>query len=90
MTGTEIALIITASGTLITAAGGVFIALTSRKTAQVTQQTAAATAEVHTIVNQQRTDDLRYRAVLLQLLKKSGIPIPDDQSLLATTQERTD
>lgn len=68
MTGTDIALIITAGGTVITAIGGVLIALTTKR--------------VHKIVNQSATDAKRYRAVLERVLTANGIALPEDQSII--------
>lgn len=36
--------------------------------------------EVHTMVNQQRTDLVRYQAVLVQALEIGGVKVPVDQS----------
>lgn len=80
MTGSEIALVITALSTATTAVGGVVIAVMSK-------QTSKATKEVHTIVNQQRTDSLRYQLALVKALKKAGVDIPDDQSLYAQSNQ---
>ena len=80
MTGSEIALIITAVGTATTAMGGVVVAVMAKRT-------SSATKEVHTIVNQQRTDSLRYQLALIKALKKAGVDIPDDQSLYASTNQ---
>jgi hypothetical protein len=80
MTGTDVALVISASGTVITAVGGVIIAIISRKT-------NIATHEVHTMVNQQRTDALRYQTALIKSLRKAGVAVPDDQSLTLTNEE---
>jgi high-affinity K+ transport system ATPase subunit B len=88
MTGAEIALIITAVGTLITAAGGVAIALVTRNNAVITKKNSEALGEVHTMVNQQRTDSIRYQTALIKALKAAGVDVPDDQSLSATTEER--
>lgn len=73
---------ITAISTLITAFGGVLLALTVlipilRTTRKVDEQVAT----IHTIVNQQRTDAQRYNIALTELLKKNNIEIPIDQSL---------
>lgn len=88
MTGTEVALIITSIGTLITAAGGVAIALLTRNNAVIAKKNSEALGEVHIMVNQQRTDALRYQTALVKALKKAGVDVPDDQSLSATTEER--
>jgi hypothetical protein len=37
---------------------------------------------VHKIVNQQRTDMLRYQRALIVALKAHGVEVPDDQSTL--------
>jgi hypothetical protein len=37
--------------------------------------------EIHTIVNQQRTDQRNYQAVLIRALENHGIDVPDDQSV---------
>lgn len=72
MTGTEVALIITAIGTtlgtLLTAYGGMRIAV--------------ATKAVHKLVNQEATDAKRYRVALQQALEAAGIPLPVDQSVI--------
>jgi hypothetical protein len=43
--------------------------------------------EVHTIVNQQRTDAQNYQRALVDALTKAGIDVPADQSLPAPTVE---
>lgn len=37
--------------------------------------------EIHTIVNQQRTDSQRYQAALILALERAGIAVPEDQSI---------
>ena len=39
---------------------------------------------IHTIVNQDRTDRLRFQAVLIQALEDNGIAVPEDQSKVDT------
>lgn len=68
MTGQDIALIISSFGTLLTAAGGVYIAI--------------ATRNVHKLVNQEATDAKRYRVVLQHALEQAGVPLPVDQSVI--------
>lgn len=87
MTGADIALIISAIGTLITAAGGVAIAVITKNNAVIARRNSESLGEVHTMVNQQRTDSLRYQHALIKALRKAGIEVPDDQSLTATTEE---
>ena len=41
--------------------------------------------EVHTLVNQQHTDELAYRTVLTEALKAAGVNVPVDK---ATTEPR--
>jgi len=48
-----------------------------RKTREVHNEVA----EVHHIVNQQRTDMQRYQRALVVSLQKHGIEVPEDQSL---------
>jgi hypothetical protein len=40
-----------------------------------------ATKEVHTMVNQQRTDAKAYQVVLETALREAGVKVPADQSL---------
>jgi hypothetical protein len=61
--------VITALATLVTAIGGVLLAI------KVIMPT-------HKIVNQQRTDMIRFQTVLINTLEKHGIEIPEDQSKL--------
>lgn len=46
-----------------------------------TEENKAAIAEVHTIVNQQRTDMQRYQRALILTLESKGIEVPIDQSI---------
>jgi hypothetical protein len=80
---------IAAWATVITAVGGLVLAvsvliptLRAAKRADASAiASAVAVREVHTIVNQQRTDAQRYTAVLVDALRASGVDVPDDQSL---------
>lgn len=67
--------IITAFATAITALGGLVAALV------ILIPLLRETRKVHTIVNQQRTDMLRYQRALLATLRAHGIEPPADQSL---------
>lgn len=85
--------IITAFATLVIALGGLIGAIVAgikvvaplmRRTASIEAKTDAAAVaiqEVHTIVNQQRTDAQNYQAALVRALTAAGIDIPIDQSL---------
>jgi hypothetical protein len=74
--------IITASATVLTALGGVILAISVLiPNLRLMRRTANQVETVHTIVNQQRTDQQRYNIALVQLLKKNGIEVPVDQSL---------
>lgn len=64
-----IAGMITAFATLLTAIGGLLLAV------KVIMPT-------HKIVNQQRTDMIRFTTVLKRTLTEHGIEIPEDQSTL--------
>jgi hypothetical protein len=61
--------LITAVATMVTAIGGLLLAL------KVIMPT-------HKLVNQQRTDMLRFQTVLINKLAEHGIDIPEDQSKL--------
>jgi hypothetical protein len=90
MTGSSIAGIITAVATVLTAAGGLFLALavflpTMRKTREIAEASRAAIDEVHVIVNQQRTDAQRYQRALIAALNRAGVEVPADQSIDPST-----
>lgn len=103
MTAADVALVISAATAAVTALGGLILALSvflptlraSRKAVEVaekavarTEENTVAVAAVHTIVNQQRTDQLNYEAVLKALVLKLGGEVPDDQSIARTTASR--
>jgi UPF0716 family protein affecting phage T7 exclusion len=67
--------VITAIATLTIAVGGVITALT------VFLPMYRQTKEIHTIVNQQRTDMERYQRALVAALKQAGVSVPADQSI---------
>lgn len=46
-----------------------------------TRRNTKAVNEVHTIVNQQRTDTLNYQRALIEALRRAGIEVPADQSV---------
>lgn len=50
-------------------------------------QAAGQAAEVHHIVNQQRTDMQRYQEVLVDAMVAGGLPIPPDASLKVKTPQ---
>lgn len=76
------AAIITAVATVLTALGGLVLALAVLvPTLRAARRAESAVAEVHTMVNQQRTDAARYTAVLVDALRSAGMNVPDDQSL---------
>lgn len=79
------AAIITAVATVLTALGGLVLALAVLvPTLRAAQRAESAVAEVHTMVNQQRTDAARYTAVLVAAMRAAGVDVPDDQSLTET------
>lgn len=45
--------------------------------------------EVHKIVNQQRTDMVRYERALVAALKRAGVEVPVDQSIDPGSQDET-
>jgi hypothetical protein len=86
MTGSSVAGIITASATVLTAAGGLFLALavflpTMRKTREIAEESRTQISAVHVIVNQQRTDMERYIRALTARLRSAGVDVPADQSI---------
>jgi hypothetical protein len=81
VTGSSVAGVITASATVLIAVGGIISALTLFiPILRETRANKRAIGEVHTIVNQQRTDSQNYQAALIRALTKAGVDIPIDQS----------
>jgi hypothetical protein len=82
---TSIATVITALGGLVLAVGVLIpILRTSNKTLEATHDVAEKVQVVHTLVNQQKTDGERFRIALVQhskalekLLAAQGIPFPE-------------
>jgi hypothetical protein len=72
--------VVTAFATVLTAAGGLVAAI--RLLVPILRQTK----EVHKIVNQQRTDMLRYQRALEAALVHAGIDIPVDQAAYDTSE----
>jgi hypothetical protein len=86
MTGSSLAGIITAAASVLTALGGLFLALavflpTMRKTREIAEASRVAIDEVHVIVNQQWTDAQRYQRALIAALQRAGVDVPADQSV---------
>ena len=77
----SIAGIITACGSLVTAVGAVLIGYWQFRLNMKVDANTKKVETVHTIVNQQRTDQQRYIIALTQALKAAGINVPVDQSL---------
>lgn len=81
-TGSSTAGIITASSALFIAVAGAITALTTLiPLLRRSKSTEAKVDEVHTIVNQQRTDMQNYNAALVRALSAAGIEVPVDQSV---------
>jgi hypothetical protein len=73
--------IITAVASGITAIALLCAALPALiKVMRQTRKVEKAIHEVHTIVNQQRTDLMNYQAALVRALKQADVEIPIDQS----------
>lgn len=81
---TTITGVITAFGTLLTATALVITALAALNRSRRTEKKIDA---VHKIVNQQRTDMQRYQAALVAALKKAGVEVPVDQSILLSEEQ---
>lgn len=73
---TAIASVITACALLLTAVSLLLPTLRKVRAVQV------GVTEIHTIVNQQRTDLQRYQQALVEALTKAGVEVPTDQSIL--------
>lgn len=81
-TSNSTAQIVTAIATIITALGGMILAIAVLlPILRNSKATNAQVQTIHTIVNQQRTDAQRYNIALAEVLRKHGIEIPIDQSL---------
>jgi hypothetical protein len=82
MADSTLAGIITAVATVLTSISLVIGALTLfLPILRGTRENKKAIKEVHTIVNQQRTDSLRYQRALIKALEKHGVEVPEDQSI---------
>jgi hypothetical protein len=82
MTGSSVAGVITAVATIITALGGFVLAIgVLLPILRETREQKKQINQVHTIVNQQRTDMMRYQRTLVHTLKNAGIEVPLDQSI---------
>jgi hypothetical protein len=75
MPGSTLAQVITAFASIITALALLAGAL------PLLIRTLRQLREVHTIVNQQRTDAQNYQRALVDALIRAGIEVPADQSL---------
>lgn len=85
MTDSTIAGTITALATVITALGGLVLAVSVLiPNLRLSRRVEKEVKTVHTIVNQQRTDAQRYNIALAEVLRKHGIELPVDQSLPVT------
>lgn len=77
--------LVTAVATVITALGGLVLAIgVLIPILRNTRDTKAQVQSVHTIVNQQHTDQQRYIIALTEILRAQGIEVPVDQSLPVT------
>jgi hypothetical protein len=74
--------IITAIGVCITAVGGLVAAFT------VFLPILRDVRSTHKIVNQQRTDMLKFQRTLIKTLVAHGIEVPEDQSLPLTDNDQ--
>lgn len=82
MTESSWAGVITAIATVFTALGGLVLAFSVLvPTLRKTRENVVAVNDVHTMVNQQRTDMLRYQETLVTALQQGGIKVPADTSL---------
>lgn len=75
MAQSTLAGVITACASVLTALGLLITALT------VLIPLLKSNRDIHKIVNQQRTDMLKYQRALKNALKAAGIDVPEDQSI---------
>lgn len=71
----ELAAVIASLAALVTAVGGVVLAFS------VLIPIRRNAAQIHTMVNQQRTDMQRYTRSLVDTLHRAGVEVPLDESL---------
>lgn len=82
MSASSLAGVITAVATCLIALGGVVTAFSVLlPILRGTKNNSVQIQEVHTIVNQQRTDSMKYQEELIAALNIHGIRIPPDNSL---------
>lgn len=82
--------IVTAITTSMIAVGGLITAIgVLIPILRQTRETKTTVTEVHTIVNQQKTDMQRYQRALVAALHEAGVAIPDDQSLPLESEQQT-
>jgi len=82
----------------LTALGGLTLAIAvlipnlrrTKATELAVKATGEAVKEVHTMVNQQRTDAQRYQIALIKALTKAGVEVPQDQSLNVPPYAKSD
>jgi hypothetical protein len=82
---TTLVSIISAVAAVFTAIGLVITAIAGLRRSQLTERKIdradSKIAEVHVIVNQQRTDAMNYQRALIAALAKAGVEVPADQSV---------
>lgn len=77
--------LISAFFTMVTAIGGAIVSFKVMfPNLRINRHVAKVVDETHVIVNQQRTDMMRFQTVLKNKLAEHGIEIPEDQSTLDT------
>lgn len=74
----SIAAIITACASAFTAIAFVITALAGLTRSR---RVEGKVDQVHTIVNQQRTDAQNYQRALINALRRAGVDVPEDQSV---------
>jgi len=78
MPDSTLAGVITASATVLTA---IALVITAVAGLIRSRRVEGKVDQVHTIVNQQRTDALNYQRALIAALSKAGVDVPADQSV---------
>lgn len=81
MPGSDLAGVITASAAVLTALA---LVITSVATLVATRRAGRKLDVVHTLVNSQHTDLVKYQDDLVKALQSADVKVPQDQSIVAS------
>ena len=77
----EVAVLLTAVATTITAVGAFILARAQAKALETAKATKKTVDEIDEIVNSQKTNMENFQRALIRALKDAGVAVPIDQSL---------